>query len=106
MALVANRSLVSFTNSDGLFPHDEYEATVVTSDPVIAAGGVDDERARGISLMLVALRTGQHKDVLIARVVMMGHLSTRRISQEGCGWPGAVAIESMNFNPRAERLPG
>jgi hypothetical protein len=60
----------------------------------------------GIGLMLVALGARQHKDVLIARVVMVGHLSTRRISQERCGWPGAVTVESMDFNPRAERLPG
>lgn len=73
--------LVLLTNGNGLFPHDQDETTVVAGDPVVTIRCINHQGTGSIRLMLVALRPRQHQDMFIASVVVMGDLSTGRVSQ-------------------------
>jgi len=96
----------SIANSDRFLPNNENETAFVTGNGVIGPWCVDHQRARWINLVLVSLRTGEHKNVLIACMVVVRNLSTGLVAQQSSGGACAVAIEPINFYSRSERLPG
>jgi hypothetical protein len=56
--------------------------------------------------MLVALRTAQDENMFIAPVIVMGHLSTRLITQQSSRRSIPFTVQAINFHTGAKRFPG
>jgi hypothetical protein len=89
-----------------LFPNDQNEAPLIAGNGMVGSRRVNYERACRIGLVAIALGTCQHKNMLITRVGVVGHLGTGLIAQQCCGGSSAIPIQAVNLYTRAEGLPG
>jgi hypothetical protein len=73
---------------------------------VSSAGRIDHQGARRSRGVLIPLRSGQDKDVLVAKMLMHRKLALPEKPDQGGRGPGhTVPVEPMNLDSLAKRLP-
>ncbi len=91
---------------DRLFIDCQNNASCLADYAMPSSGSVDRQRSRLGRPVLVALRTGQDDNMLVASVLMEGHLSFGSIPEQSGGRPrDSISVEAMDLHTVAKGLP-